>query len=268
MHRLNTARFLHALALSVAALMAVGCEHQQNMASWNMGSWDWFGTGSYNKSYDLQYPIGNTQVVHPGAVGTVNTNTQSNSYSVNRKLQYPVGRTQPVKQSTAPKFFATKPQPAPVPRRASTSSSGGTYTKRYNLQYDIGSTQGVNGHSVAPSARSSSYQRSYDLQYAIGTPQPVKKRNILQRIFDPKPKPQPIRRPPPRVTRSNNSAPAMRGTASAGTYVVRPGDTLMSIARAHYGPRGAGRYEDILRANNNLIVRPDQIVPGMRLRIP
>ncbi len=57
----------------------------------------------------------------------------------------------------------------------------------------------------------------------------------------------------------------------ATTYVVRPGDSLWSIARAH--PDGAGsvdlRWRAIWHANRHLVGDdPDLIVPGQALRLP
>ena len=59
--------------------------------------------------------------------------------------------------------------------------------------------------------------------------------------------------------------------AATDTYVVRPGDSLWSIARAH--PGGAGpverRWRAIWAANRDLVGDdPDLILPGQVLRLP
>ena len=57
--------------------------------------------------------------------------------------------------------------------------------------------------------------------------------------------------------------PALRG---ADSYVVKPGDTLMSIAQARYGDRS--RADDIYAANRDQIGNPDRIYPGQTLELP
>lgn len=247
---------------------AMGCEQNQQMQTWNMGSgWNMFGGGTFNKSYDLQYPVGDTQVINPAAASVINTNTRSNSYSRSYKLQYAVGPTQSVQQGDGGGFGSwfrrSKPQPQPqtqqpvVYRNADAGAT--TYQRNFNLQYAIGSTQGVNGHKVAASSPTNSYQRNYKLQYPIGSTQAVGRGNSRAT-----PRSSGWRRPS-----SSSGRTAMRSSGgSAGSYVVRPGDTLTSIARAHYGPRNAGRWPEILNANRNVITRADQIAPGMRLSIP
>ena len=70
--------------------------------------------------------------------------------------------------------------------------------------------------------------------------------------------------------------PALRttsGPAAPDTYVVRPGDSLWSIARAHPGATGSGsverRWRAIWQANRDLVGDdPDLILPGQALRLP
>ncbi len=65
-------------------------------------------------------------------------------------------------------------------------------------------------------------------------------------------------------------APRPTPTAPAGTYVVRPGDSLSSIALAHPG-RGSldERWRAIWRANRDVVGDdPDLILPGQALRLP
>ncbi|MCB9857535.1 MAG: LysM peptidoglycan-binding domain-containing protein [Phycisphaerales bacterium] len=247
----------------LSLLGAIGCEQNQQMQTWNMGSgWNMFGAGTFNKSYDLQYPVGDTQVINPAAASVINTNTRSNSYSKSYKLQYAVGPTQTVKQGNgggfASWFRRSEPQPQPQVVYHNSDAGATTYTKNFNLQYAIGSTQGVNGHKVAATCPTNSYQRNYKLQYPIGNTQAVGRGG---------------HRATPRNSgwrRSSSSSgrTAMRSTGGSGSYVVRPGDTLTSIARAHYGPRNAGRWPEILNANRHVISRADEIAPGMRLNIP
>jgi nucleoid-associated protein YgaU len=53
---------------------------------------------------------------------------------------------------------------------------------------------------------------------------------------------------------------------AAGFYTVQKGDTLGSIAKAHYGKSGA--YVKIFEANQPLLKDPDKIYPGQVLRLP
>jgi nucleoid-associated protein YgaU len=48
--------------------------------------------------------------------------------------------------------------------------------------------------------------------------------------------------------------------------IVKPGDTLGSIARRAYGRASA--YVKIYKANPDLLKSPDQIYVGMKLRVP
>jgi hypothetical protein len=50
------------------------------------------------------------------------------------------------------------------------------------------------------------------------------------------------------------------------TYVVQPGDTLISIAQKMYGNPKA--FTDIFRANQDVILNPDELQPGTELYIP
>jgi hypothetical protein len=50
------------------------------------------------------------------------------------------------------------------------------------------------------------------------------------------------------------------------TYVVQPGDTLISIAEKFYGEGKA--FTDIYRANESIILDPDHLQPGTKLYIP
>lgn len=50
------------------------------------------------------------------------------------------------------------------------------------------------------------------------------------------------------------------------TYIVKSGDTLSGIAKAHYGD--ATKYPKIFSANRHILDDADQIKPGQRLTIP
>ncbi len=56
------------------------------------------------------------------------------------------------------------------------------------------------------------------------------------------------------------------GAPRFDTYVVRPGDTLRRIAARVYG--NEERWRRIFDANRRLLNRPDDLLPGMELRIP
>jgi nucleoid-associated protein YgaU len=49
-------------------------------------------------------------------------------------------------------------------------------------------------------------------------------------------------------------------------YEVKTGDTLWKIAKAHYGD--GSLYQDIFKANQDVLTDPDKIKVGQRLRIP
>ena len=51
-----------------------------------------------------------------------------------------------------------------------------------------------------------------------------------------------------------------------GYYVVKAGDTLSKIAKECLD--NAARYNDIFKANTDILDNPDKIKPGQRLKIP
>jgi nucleoid-associated protein YgaU len=67
------------------------------------------------------------------------------------------------------------------------------------------------------------------------------------------------------VGKVDDGIAAQAGTP-AGFYTVQKGDTLGSIAKAHYGKSGA--YVKIFEANQPLLKDPDRIYPGQMLRMP
>lgn len=256
-----------AIVTALSLLATTGCQQNQQMQTVSMGNWGrWnlFGAGSHTRNFNLQYPVGDTQVINPAAAGTINTHTRSNSYSQTRNLQYPIGPTQQVRKTSGrswPNWGRSKPKAQPAPRYTNSDAGATTYTKNFNLQYAIGPAQGVNGHRVAAGRSSSSYSRKYKLQYPIGRSQSVSGHG--NRGFSHR------RSTRPTYARRSSGHTRMRSTGRAGgSYVVQPGDTLMDIARAHYGPTNARRWQDILNANRHVITRADQIKPGMRLNIP
>ncbi len=56
------------------------------------------------------------------------------------------------------------------------------------------------------------------------------------------------------------------GGGQEAVYVVRPGDTLTSIARSLYG--NSARWEDIFAANRDLLRSPNDLRVGQELQIP
>ena len=48
-------------------------------------------------------------------------------------------------------------------------------------------------------------------------------------------------------------------------YVVQEGDTLSAITQRYFGH---GDFNRILKANRDILPNPDQLKPGMRLKIP
>ena len=57
-----------------------------------------------------------------------------------------------------------------------------------------------------------------------------------------------------------------RAGPEATFYEVKPGDTLSKIAKQHYGD--ANKYNLIFEANRPMLKDPDEIYPGLLLRIP
>lgn len=49
-------------------------------------------------------------------------------------------------------------------------------------------------------------------------------------------------------------------------YVIKKGDTLSHIAQRYYGK--ASRWKDLFEANREVILDPDKIFPGQKIRIP
>jgi len=65
---------------------------------------------------------------------------------------------------------------------------------------------------------------------------------------------------------ANAPPPAAPDEPTRIEYVVRPGDTLGGIARTYYS--SASKWRIILEANSDVLSRPEQLRPGMRLVIP
>lgn len=55
-------------------------------------------------------------------------------------------------------------------------------------------------------------------------------------------------------------------SADDGTYLVRDGDTLLSIAKEVYGDTGMA--SEIYRGNVDIMASPDSLTPGMTLKLP
>jgi len=81
--------------------------------------------------------------------------------------------------------------------------------------------------------------------------------------------PRGARERPTRTLASRKIASAPGGaTPGAKTYTVRPGDTLIGIARQVYGPDQGQRYRRIFQANRDKLSSPDKLAVGVNLRIP
>jgi len=72
--------------------------------------------------------------------------------------------------------------------------------------------------------------------------------------------------PPPQLRDIETVRADVPRAPSAESYFVRPGDTLMSIAQELYG--NAALSTEIFEANIGLLSRPDDIQPGMVLKLP
>lgn len=77
--------------------------------------------------------------------------------------------------------------------------------------------------------------------------------------------------PSPNSTASASGAPsqqreAREASASPKEYVVQDGDTLGAIAKRTLG--SSGEWQAILDANKSVISEPEDLRPGMRLKIP
>ncbi len=76
--------------------------------------------------------------------------------------------------------------------------------------------------------------------------------------------------PPARPVAPVAQPPAVKlevpAVAAARYHTVGTGDTLTRIAKQYYG--NAGRWNDILEANRDVIRNPDNLAPGTKLRIP
>lgn len=69
------------------------------------------------------------------------------------------------------------------------------------------------------------------------------------------------------VNKGFNIDPKKSGTTES--YTVKAGDTLISIAERIYGENSEYTFQDIYKANKDLIGdNPDQINVGMTLKIP
>ncbi len=75
---------------------------------------------------------------------------------------------------------------------------------------------------------------------------------------------QPADAPQERQPRDAMSAAV--ATPRARTYVVRPGDTLSTIAARCLG--SSQRYQEIFEANRDVLVNPNALQVGMELRLP
>ncbi len=68
------------------------------------------------------------------------------------------------------------------------------------------------------------------------------------------------------VAQVEDDVTTQEAAPEATIYVVKKGDTLSAIAKAHYG--AASKYMVIFDANKPMLKDPDKIYPGQALRIP
>jgi nucleoid-associated protein YgaU len=62
------------------------------------------------------------------------------------------------------------------------------------------------------------------------------------------------------------AAEAARAAPEEQYYVIEKGDTLWAIARKFLGD--GNRYPEVFEANREVIIDPDKIFPGQKIRIP
>ena len=62
------------------------------------------------------------------------------------------------------------------------------------------------------------------------------------------------------------AAPAPSDAVGGGSHVVRPGETLATIARDHYG--STDRFRELYEANRDKIQDPNVIYPGQEFVLP
>lgn len=72
--------------------------------------------------------------------------------------------------------------------------------------------------------------------------------------------------PAPTITQVEQVRTPTPRVPSTGSYFVRPGDTLLSIAREVYGDTAMSG--ELFRYNTNIITSPDSLKPGMVLKLP
>ncbi|MCR9110613.1 LysM peptidoglycan-binding domain-containing protein [Marivita sp. XM-24bin2] len=70
----------------------------------------------------------------------------------------------------------------------------------------------------------------------------------------------------PEVTEIEPVSTSTRRTPNAGSYFVRPGDTLLSISREVYGDTSMS--SELFQQNTNILTSPDSLTPGMVLKLP
>ncbi len=70
------------------------------------------------------------------------------------------------------------------------------------------------------------------------------------------------------VAQVDNQLAVTNAAADATMYTVQKGDSLWTIAEAHYGKGKGDQYTEIVKANTPPVKNPDLIQPGWVLRIP
>jgi nucleoid-associated protein YgaU len=78
--------------------------------------------------------------------------------------------------------------------------------------------------------------------------------------------PAPVRPPVSPAVAVPNLAAVTQSATSAQSYVVKPGDSLMKIARDMYGD--PNKWTVIYNENRDTLERPNQLKIGQTIRIP
>jgi nucleoid-associated protein YgaU len=137
--------------------------------------------------------------------------------------------------------------PAPMPRVATTDQSAGQPTNMRDMTFSaISNLKSVTtGETPAPGQPGSLLHSVVQRSIANDT--------AAQTIAPPLTEVQSVSTRPPRIP-------------TTGSYFVRPGDTLLSIAKEVYDDTTMS--SEIFRQNTNILTSPDSLKPGMVLKLP
>lgn len=152
--------------------------------------------------------------------------------------------TTPAPAAPAPVVAAT---PAPLPPIAPTVRSGDDPTNMRDMTFSaISNLKSVTtGEAPAPGQPGSLLHSVVQRSIAKTTPAQASQPPVTQI--------EPVSTATPRIP-------------TTGSYFVRPGDTLLSIAKEVYGDTTMS--SEIFRHNTNILTSPDSLKPGMVLKLP